>query len=320
MWLLALLPLLLCRGALANPAIEREFHRIVNSDDCLKECMKPVQESDLELSIFKRANYSDYLLNLDRICDVITTARRCVDGCKIKSNPFALISMNSICSEKSRQEAKLLEPCLRSAGPQVHEQCVQACGDYEGLNEQLRLTTSTLKPEDETSAQLAIKQTNENCVVMKCSARCAVDNFNRQCERLENGQPAGQLIQTIVERVLGTHLMDLQVFGLMEAMQKNTQPECNYLYAPDVLFNPVRDQISQQMIRSKQPEESPVVRVPVQQQPQQDAPNELYVKILKKQLRVLDKQLEILNKQEQKMADDIYLQKAPRFYANDPMF
>lgn len=65
--------------------------------------MQPVRESNVELSIFKRVNYSDYLLNLDQICTIITDARHCIDACGIQSNPFALISMNAICSKKSRR-------------------------------------------------------------------------------------------------------------------------------------------------------------------------------------------------------------------------
>jgi hypothetical protein len=102
-----LILLLVCfiQYATANPAIEaqRQFHQVVNSNQCLKECMTPVQASNIELSVFKRANYSDYFLKLDQICDIITTARHCIDSCQVNSNPFALISMNAICSEKSRQ-------------------------------------------------------------------------------------------------------------------------------------------------------------------------------------------------------------------------
>jgi hypothetical protein len=84
----------------ANPAVEREFHRIVNSDECLKICMKPIQTYNRPLAVFKTSNYTDYFFNLGQICDLITDARSCIDNCKIGSNPFALISVNAICSDR----------------------------------------------------------------------------------------------------------------------------------------------------------------------------------------------------------------------------
>lgn len=137
-------------------------------------------------------------------------------------------------------------------GAKVHEQCVQICGDYEEINNQLHLATSTLKPEDQAGLQFVTGRTGAACGVMKCSARCAVDNFNKQCGQLPNGELAGNMIREIVERILKTHQMDLQVFGLMESMQKNTQPECNYLHTASVLFNPMKDMISQQVLRNSQ--------------------------------------------------------------------
>lgn len=299
----------------ANPAIEREFRRVVNSNQCLKECMRPVQESQLELTIFKRSNYSDYLLKLDTICELITNARHCVDNCGITSNPFALISMNAICSEKSRQDAKLLEPCLIQSGVQVHGQCAQICGDYEQLNDQIHLSTSTLRPEDQTAVQQINSQTNSACSVLKCNARCSADQFNKQCGRLVNGQMAGDLIRDMVERILSTHRMDLQVFGLIEAMKKNTQPECNYLFTPDVLFNPRNDMISQHKevdrpVLKVQPEAT----IPEEQQLKQ-AETKLQVRVLKKQLQVLSKQLDLLNKQEHKIDASSEM---PRFMQNPP--
>jgi len=294
----------------ANPAIEREFHRVVNSNQCLKECMQPVQESQLELSIFKRSNYTDYLLKLDTICELITNARRCIDGCGIESNPFALISMNAICSEKSRQDAKLLEPCLIQVGAQVSRQCVQFCGDYEQLNDQIHTAASTMKPEDETATQQFNSQTNALCGVLKCSARCSADQLNKQCGRLTNGLMAGDLIRDMVERILSTHRMDLQVFGLLEAMKKSSQPQCNYLFTPEVLFNLRKDMISQQMIRK---EMSSVAKVEAIPDDQQRTESQLQVRVLKKQLQVLNKQLEILDKQEHKMDSEM-----PRFMQSPP--
>jgi len=285
----------------ANPAIEREFHRVVNSNECLKACMKPVQESHEELSIFKRSNFTDYLMDLDKICTLISEARSCVDACGIASNPFALISVNAICTEKSRQDAEQLKPCLTKEGAQVYEQCNQICGgDYEKLNDDLHTKTSTMKPEQ------IVRQTNNVCVVAKCSARCQADNLNRRC-----GEQAGDKLASLVERILKLHRVDLEVFGLMDAVQKHTPPECAYLYVPEALFNPLKDAFAKNAIRrnAETPIEAPRQNAapPMQQvdaQPQPDMrtlANQLYVRILKKQLQVLDKQLALLDKQEQKL-------------------
>jgi len=296
--------------------------------------MIPVQQSNLELSIFKRSNYTDYILKLDTICELITNARHCINSCDIKSNPFALISMNSICSEKARQDAKLLEPCLVQVGSQINDQCVQICGDYEQLTNQLH----TSKPEDENAVQQFNAQTNNACSILKCSARCAADQFNKQCGRLMNGQMAGDLIRDTVERVLSTHRMDLQVFGLMETVKKTTQPECNYLFTPEVLFNAHKDMISQQntpVVEQSQrtqaiPQEQQIIPVVEQNQRTQAIPedqqlkrveSQLQVRVLKKQLQVLNKQLELLGKQENKLETHNemprFMQSPPHFEVND---
>jgi len=277
------------------------------------------------LVVYKRSNYSDYFLKLDQICDLITNARHCIDNCQIKSNPFALISMNTICSTKSREDAKLLESCFANVGTRVQQQCVQVCGDYEQINDQIQVGTSTLKPEDQAGLQLINEKMNHACSTLKCSARCSVDEYNRQCGHLANGVLAGNQIREIVDQVLSTYRMDLQVFGLMDSMKRDTQPECNYLHTADVLFNPIKDMTSQRMLGSKEnvPAEQTTEFQP-QPRPQQPelspeqqlklAANRLYVRILKKQLQVLDKQLELMDKQEHKL--DIPVQQT-QFSEND---
>lgn len=70
---------------------------------------------------------------------------------------------------------------------------------------------------------------------------------------------AGDLIVKFVNRVLNSHQMDLKVFGVLEKMQKSSQPECNYLHTAGVLFDPIKDAVSQQTLRS-------AVQQPVQPQ------------------------------------------------------
>ena len=87
----------------ANPAVEHAFRRYVNSNECLRACMRPVQKSERDIAIFKQSNYADYLRNLDQICATIGTARACVDACGINSNPFALPSVTLICNDGARR-------------------------------------------------------------------------------------------------------------------------------------------------------------------------------------------------------------------------
>jgi len=176
------------------------------------------------------------------------------------------------------------------------------------------MDTSTLKPEDQSAIDSLNSQTNMACSVMKCSARCSVDNFNKQCGQMENGAMAGDLIREIVERILATHRMDLEVFGLLETVKKTTQPECSYLHTAGVLFNPVKDMITQRMFQQEEKQIAAVAapQVDPEQQIKLTA-NQLYVKIMKKQLQVLDKQLELLDRQEQKLDNEL-----PRFMQNPP--
>jgi len=165
-----------------------------------------------------------------------------------------------------------------------------------------------LNHEDEAAVQKFNGQTNTACSVLKCSARCSADQFNKQCGQLSNGQMAGDLIRDTVERVLSTHRMDLRVFGLMDTVKKTTQPECSYLFTPEVLFNPRKDMISQQMLRNPEKVETtqePVVRAQPEaiseDQQFERVKTQLQVRVFKKQLQVLNKQLELLGKQEHNM-------------------
>jgi hypothetical protein len=296
----------------ASPTAQLRFNDAINSNDCLKQCMTPVRDSNMEMSIYKRANYSDYLLNLEKICTMIVDARRCIDACGFKSNPFALLSVNAICSTKSRQDAKVLESCMEQSGAEVHRECVKDCGDYEELNDQIHLDTSTLQPEDQSAIDSLNSRTNNACSVMKCSARCSVSKFNEKCGQLSNGILAGDALRDLIERVLATSRMDLEVFGLMAKMKEDTPANCDYLHTANTLFNAVSDPAPVQTVQ--QPQKRVVVSRFNPEQEAKVTATQLYVKILKKQLQVLEKQLEVLNKQEHKIETN----ELPRFMQNPP--
>lgn len=170
-------------------------------------------------------------------------------------------------------DVQLLKPCLSNSGSQIQQNCVEMCGDYEKINEQLRLSTSTYSPNDESGLQMINKLNGKGCAVMKCSTRCAVDMFNQQCTALSNGKLVGNLIREIIEGILQTHIMDLKVFGLLESVKKESQPECDYLHTPGALFDNLKNK-------------------------SEETVNMLYAKVLKKQLEVLNKQMELMSRQE----------------------
>ncbi|KAI6213222.1 hypothetical protein M3Y94_00125000 [Aphelenchoides besseyi] len=303
-----------------SPAIEKEFHRIVNSNDCLRSCMTPVRESNLELAIFKRANYSDYLMNVDRICEIISTARSCIDACGVQSNPFALESMKQICAPNTRQAVKLLEQCMIEEGANVHNECRQQCGDFELMNEEIRVRSTAMKPEEHSKSTELMKAANDACSVLKCHARCSASQFNERCGRVANGQLAGDMVQKLIEDVLTAQRVDLESHGLVEAMAQNTQPACNYLYNPRALF----EQTAQ-----------PKMMSPIEQRSEPHAESNL-LEVLKrnaqKQLtytlgqlnaQVFEKQLEVLDKQERNLDreyDKINMDIARRMQQKQPFF
>lgn len=134
---------------------------------------------------------------------------------------------------------------MSNFGVQVQNQCVEECGDYEEINEQLRISTSTYSPNDEFALKLINEQSGKACAALKCSARCAVRLFNDKCTALTNGKLAGNLIREIVEAVLGSHIMDLKIFGLLESVKNESHRECDYLHTSGVLFVGPKEGVNQ---------------------------------------------------------------------------
>jgi hypothetical protein len=288
----ALLFVLLVAAASATPAIERQFKRIVESNGCLSACMAPVQQSGLELTIFKRANYSDHLLRIDEICSLIGEARECIDRCGIPSNPFALESMKQLCAPKQREAVKVVEECLVAEGNAVHDMCRHQCNDFEAINERIRLETATLKPEDAKAAEVLVKESNDACTVLKCHARCSVGAFNERCGMLANGQLAGDLIRSLVEDVLHAHRADLEAHGLVEAMQKNSQPACNHFVDPLALFDASKDAA----VEEPKKEQSNAVETM-----KDTAQRKLSFTLGQMSAQLMAKQMEVLEKQERNL-------------------
>jgi len=247
---LCVLVICLVGGSVAHPAYQHHFHRIVKSDQCLSSCMKIVQESETELSILKRANISGFLLDLNHICDTIENARSCIAECDQGSNPFALQSMTTICEEEVRKDVALLGKCLAEEGDVIYNGCRDSCGDYEAINDEVHRMTMAMSPNphDAEKAAKIMEKTNEACGVLKCSSRCSIDQYTSECGDLENGKDAGELIRSLIERVLEAQRSDLEKLGLTDTMAQSVPVQCNYMYLPEVMFNSTKDELSQFVI------------------------------------------------------------------------
>ncbi|KAI6221792.1 hypothetical protein M3Y99_01538700 [Aphelenchoides fujianensis] len=246
--------------AYGHPAYQHHFHRAVRADNCLAECMKIVQESELELSILKRANISGFLLDLENICATVRNASDCMATCGHKENPFTLKSMTTICSEEARKDVELLTPCLLKEGNVVYKTCRDSCGDYEAINDEVHTMTMAMSanPHHAEQAAAVLEKTGEACRALKCSARCSIDEFNDECDSLANGLDAGDQIRTLIEHVLAAQRSDLEQLGLTDALSHSVHKECNYQYMPEVFFNETKDDLSKLVIEEMRNHTTPV--------------------------------------------------------------
>ncbi|CAD5220904.1 unnamed protein product [Bursaphelenchus okinawaensis] len=230
----------------ASPAIVRQFKKIVNSDVCLKQCMERLQENDVELSLTKRTNISDHLLNLDTVCEMIGAARTCLENCQAKSNPFALRSVNALCDSQTKKIVNELQPCLMNNGKQINDQCIEECGDYETFHEQANALSARLASDpnhDQEAHNTLARMSNDACRMFKCSQRCTVLKTSATCPRLADGNDAGGAIRYLIDLTLHTHRADLDSMRLTNVLAAQVEPECNYLYAPEVMWDVQRDHL-----------------------------------------------------------------------------
>jgi len=236
---------------IAHPAYQHHFHKLVKADSCLSECMKIVQESEHEISILKRGNISGFLLDLDEICDTINNASTCMSKCTHEANnPFSLESTKKICEEEARKDVELLEKCLTEKGPLITKTCIDECGDYEKLNDEVHNMTLDMAPNihDSKKAEKVIEKTNDACKVLKCTSRCSVAEYNEECDSVSDTMDAGDLIKSLIERVLRAQRSDLERLNLADTLAQSVPKECNYMYMPEVFFNETKDELSQIII------------------------------------------------------------------------
>jgi len=179
---------------------------------------------DLELSLLKTANITGYLLNLDTICRTISTAKSCIAGCGVDSNPFALESMTAICSQPSMADVETARACLTEQGNDIVDQCRTQCGDYDEINDQVHKLTKSFRPELNQPEKVAevMSKINDACGTLKCSDRCVTKTLSEQCAPVENGKDdVGSVVRRLIQRVLTAQRRDLDRMQLVDAMAQS---------------------------------------------------------------------------------------------------
>jgi len=234
-------------------------------DDCSKECLNGVIHYGQELSILKHPDLSNYFNKIDEVCEVINTAQKCIQKCGATSNPFAMESLNIVCQPEVQEKISSIQQCLHYIDTNVNEICSKEC------------TTDHIIDETDVTPKMnpMIKKANGDCANFKCMARCNVEVVSNQC-----GKELGKELQSLLQHVVDTQRNDLESLKLVDAMAKESPPECTYLYDPSVLFG------------AKTAEQS---STPASTDPKEDA-KALYAQA---QLQLLLKQLELTEKQDQ---------------------
>jgi hypothetical protein len=288
--------------AATHPAFQHQFHNILDKQPCLKKCFDTVKNADTELSILKAANVSGYLLNLDNICNIISTSRECIAACGERSNPFTLRSMTELCKPEARQTAQSLLPCLAEEGDEIFDACKNSCGDYEAINGEVSSLTNAMRatPNDPSKVAEVLSKTNEACATLKCTNRCSVGLLSEQCQdALPDGRDVGAIVRSLIESVLIAQRQDLDAMHLTDTMAQTMPAQCNYMYIPDVMFNVTKDNMAIAAIddsirkehNEKQRDEKGLVV-------EKSAPGEIDLSLSQIQARVLRKQLQLLDLQE----------------------
>lgn len=110
------------------------------------------------------------------------------------------------------------------------------------------MTMDMTHPHHAEQAEKVMDKANEACKILKCNSRCSVEQYNDECEAISEDLGAGDLIQSLIERVLKAQKKDLEKFELVDAFAHYSPNECNYQYMPEVMFNETKDELSQLVI------------------------------------------------------------------------
>lgn len=136
----------------------------------------------------------------------------------------------------------------------LFQTCIDECGNYDEINDQVHQMTMDMapNPHDADKAAKVLEKTNEACKVFKCTTRCSVSEYDEECEEVMENVGAGDLIQSMIEKVLKATRSDLEKYELVDAMSHHSPPECNYHYMPETMFNETKDELSQVIIENMQ--------------------------------------------------------------------
>jgi hypothetical protein len=244
-------------------------------DDCSKECLNGVIQYGQELSILKHPDLSNYFNKLDEVCEVISTARKCLERCGASSNPFALESLNLVCQPKTQEKIDSIKQCLHYVDSNINEVCSKECSKEHII--------------DETDVKMSnpmIQKANGDCANFKCMARCNVEVVASQC-----GKGLGKEFQGLLQEVVDAQRKDLENLKLVEAMAKSSPPECNYLYDSTVLFGgKQQQQSSEEILTSADPKEDAKALLAQAQ-----------LQLLVKQIELADKQDHLIDRENAKI-------------------
>uniref|UniRef100_A0A1I8AF87 CPG4 domain-containing protein n=1 Tax=Steinernema glaseri TaxID=37863 RepID=A0A1I8AF87_9BILA len=293
----AFLLVLVVQLAASHPALQAKLDSVVDSNPCVKQCMKRIIDSKIEMNVAKTVDYAFYFLHLDEICDMVSSSKECIDQCGIVPNPFGMKHMTVMCTPESLRTTLAFAPCMREKGPEVMEDCKKSCGDVEPINEELSSLIEKIKKDnsDKVSLKAALLKTNEGCGVTKCFARCSREAYNKKCEDVV-GVQAGEFLKAFIESSLQATRADLEQMNLVQVMAANTPPQCAYNYIPDLLFNVTADAETISVLEKHLPE------VPTDLRAQ--ASQEMYAlqhEVLVRELAVLMKRDKILDKESLKL-------------------
>uniref|UniRef100_A0A914YNL4 Chondroitin proteoglycan 4 domain-containing protein n=1 Tax=Panagrolaimus superbus TaxID=310955 RepID=A0A914YNL4_9BILA len=271
----------------AHPAYRKEFDKILDSNGCLKSCMKNLTIFDEEISLMKNPNLQRYFGKIDDICAIISSTRECIDQCGIESNPFALESMNVICLPEIKEKIDKINDCLatKTKTIDIYQKCASKCGDYNVVNDQVHHLTQSINEaelKENEKVNPIMDKTNEACGIFKCATKCNVETIKFECDK-----EAGEEVQGILQQIFNTHFNDLQKLDIVEKMSKTIPPQCNYMWDPSAIFSVVSNEANSKIVEDLS-------------NPQENL-GKLQFELLLKQLKLVDKQDELINRENQKL-------------------
>jgi len=264
--------------------------------------MDAVAAHEEELSLLKNTDLGSYFAGHDDTCEVITTARKCINDCNVQSNPFELQVMVAHCNNETKEKIQEIEPCFTENGSKIYDTCVSKCGDYRKKNDFVHeLTKSTGPNITPEVAQEIFQKSNEACGIFKCMTRCSVEETKNVC-----GEEKSNILQNLIQDIINAQRADIERLNIVETMAKSNPPQCNYMYSPEAMFKKDNAGIEfvgdlPETLFKKDPS------APVQNEDKQVFILNTQMKVLAKQLQVLEKQEQILDKENHKLNLELVL-------------